>query len=555
MKNLCLIFTALLTTICLNALMPREWSDFQRDLGIQAASFKDSPEHLEMRSRATLSYNVGDTHTFWRWNLAVMPPTWIQPPSTCRAVGAHSYIFVADSEWNVHINQANVDSILVRLEDRTVNDPDQGAIEMDISLFGPVPDVLDNDPRLIVFYSALGSFQGTSFDGYFSPYNQVTEAQAQQMNPPGHSNECEMIYMTCSPLSPVAPIRLSVLAHELQHLIHWGQDANEETWLNEGCAELAMVAYGIPDPISGFPSAPDNNLTAWNQTFADYVKVMLFFTYLQEHYDDTGLISALVADPVNGVNSLSQLALDHYPQTGFEGIFRNWNIANIIDADPPQNPLWGYAQLDLPNFSMTNLSPAPNLVNQNIQAYSADYLKLISLAAGERQVTISTDNPVYLSVAKFSLSGVCLGVDSLGFGTQFEVITPLSSEAANIVFVLSNPSALAISYSVNGSVYADDPSSPCVVTALRGNQPNPFVSATSISYSVRESGSVRLEIYNSRGQKIRGLVNSSLIAGTHKVDWDGLDEAGNPVGDGVYIVRLRSGNDSKSIRVLKLANR
>ena len=542
----------LVAAFSLSARMPQEWNTFQRELGIQAAQYKDSPEHLEQRSRETLSYNVGDTHTFWRWNLAVMPPTWSQASSTCRAVGAHSYIFVADSEWNVHINQANVDSILVRLEDRTVNDPNQGAIEMDISLFGPIPDELDNDPRLIVFYSALGSFQGTSFDGYFSPYNQVTEAQAQQMNPPGHSNECEMIYMTCSPLSPVAPIRLSVLAHELQHLIHWGQDANEDTWLNEGCAELAMVAYGIPDPISGFPSAPDNDLTAWNQTFADYVKVMLFFTYMQEHYDDTGLIAALVADPANGINSLSQQALAYYPETGFAGIFRNWNIANIIDADPPQNPLWGYAQLDLPNFSLTVLNPVPNLTNQSIQAYSADYLKILSLTEGDRQVTINTNNPVHLSVVKFGYNGHCLGVDSLGIATQFTVFTPNSTQADNIVFVLSNPSGSPVSYSVLGAVANDDNVSPGAITALLGNQPNPFVSATTISYSVKENTPVRLEIFNSRGQKIRTLVNSDMAPGTNRVDWNGLDEQGKPVASGIYLVCLTCGKVTESRKMLRL---
>jgi hypothetical protein len=268
--------------ILLNS-MPAGWTEFQKDISIQASGYQNSPElQAYKQNNPTRNFAVGDTKTFWRWNLAVMPPTWVQTASTCRAVGEHCYLFVADSDWNTHMTQANVDSAMVRLEENTPNNPDMGAIAMDINLFGPIPNALDNDPKLIVFYSALGSFQGTQFDGYFSPYNQVTEAQAQQMNPSGHSNLCEMIYMTCHPLNPVAPVRLSVLAHELEHLIHWGQDANEESWLDEGCAELAMVAYGVPDPISSFNTNSDVSLTTWTQTTADYVKVMLFFTYLKE---------------------------------------------------------------------------------------------------------------------------------------------------------------------------------------------------------------------------------------------------------------------------------
>ncbi|MGC9362803.1 MAG: hypothetical protein ACP5F3_07740, partial [Candidatus Syntrophosphaera sp.] len=181
MKNLPVI-ALLFVLVPLAAAMPGAWTEFQRDLGTQAAAYKDSPEHLALRQRETRSYEVGDTQTFWKWDLSVMPPLWVQTPATCRAVGAHCYIFVADSEWGVHMVQSDVDEALFRLEESTVNDTTRGAIEMDIDLFGPIPDELDNDPRLIVFYSALGSFQGNYFDGYFSPYNQVTEAQAQQMN-------------------------------------------------------------------------------------------------------------------------------------------------------------------------------------------------------------------------------------------------------------------------------------------------------------------------------------------------------------------------------------
>ena len=30
------------------------------------------------------------------------------------------------------------------------------------------------------------------------------------------------------------------LAHEFQHMIHWANDRNEDTWVNEGMSDLAM---------------------------------------------------------------------------------------------------------------------------------------------------------------------------------------------------------------------------------------------------------------------------------------------------------------------------
>lgn len=538
MKTILIFILLTLTANCLLAVNP-EWEALQADLGRQAAAFINTPEHQEARARDTRNYQVGDTTVFWRWNLSVMPPLWIQTAATCRAVGDHCYIFVADSEWNVHMDQAGVDAALFRLETSTVNNPNQGAIAMDIELFGPIPDALDNDPRLIVFYSALGSFQGSYFDGYFSPYNQVTEAQAQQMNPPGHSNQCEMIYMTCYPLDPVAPIRLSVLAHELQHLIHWGQDANEETWLNEGCAELAMVAYGIPDPISGFNSVPDNNLTAWNQTTADYVKVMLFFTYLQEHYDATGMIRDIVSDPVNGMASLTAQLAIHYPDTSFADLFSDWGVANILDADPPLNPLWGYSLLDLPNFTMTNLPIEPSMSNLGIQGYATDYLRYTCQSSAYRHIGISIGSPIRIKEVRLASNGECLGVTDLGTSNSFLVTPPPSSEAFHVVYVLSNFNSTPVVYSLMTAVPDDDPIAPePALLSLEANQPNPFGSQTRISFSNRESQPLKLEIFNLKGQRVITLVDEFKAAGQHFVNWNAVDSNGSRLPAGVYLYRL-----------------
>jgi hypothetical protein len=540
--------------VVLNGITDPTWQSFQRDIGIQAAAYQNSPEHQAYKqTRDTRNYNVGDTKTFWRWNLAVMPPTWVQTPSTCRAVGEHCYVFVADSEWNSHITQANVDTIMVRLEQNTPNNADQGAIAMDISLFGPIPDELDNDPKLIVFYSALGSFQGTSFDGYFSAYNQVTEAQAQQMNPSGHSNECEMIYMTCYPLSPIAPIRLSVLAHELEHLIHWGQDANEQSWLDEGCAELAMVAYGVPDPISGFNSNPDNDLTAWNQTTADYVKVMLFFTYLQEHYDQNGLISALIADPANGMPSLEAQVNLQFPDFSTGQILRNWNVANAIDEAQPGEGLYNYTQLNIPNFTMTSVNQNPTLTNQTVSAYAADYLSYL-MPVQTQSFSLQANMPVYVSAILFDATGNCTEVIDGNLVSNID-FNPLPSAATRIVIVISNPNANQVTYSYSVTPVANDDLIQSPVTAL-SCYPNPFhigdsainISITNLLHKVNHDN---LEIYNIKGQIVRKLALQPEAETTLlKASWDGRKSNNQPVANGIYLLRYANGREQLSKKLI-----
>jgi len=262
--------------------------------------YADKEHHQNVKStKEATEYIVGDTRSFWRYNLSVMPPSWINQAATCRAVGDHSYVFVADADWGTKMTQEDVDIVLNYLENITAASTEMGIVEMDQTYFGEIPDELDADPKVIFYYSSLGSYNGSVFDGYFSPFNQMTESEAQTSGE--HSNECEMLYMSCYPVDPTSLGTLSVLSHELQHLIHFGHDSNEESWVDEGCAEYAMVMFGQPDPISSFNTNSDNNLSAWDQQYSDYVKTMLFFTYLSEQTTGPDFITGLVANSLNGI--------------------------------------------------------------------------------------------------------------------------------------------------------------------------------------------------------------------------------------------------------------
>jgi len=55
------------------------------------------------------------------------------------------------------------------------------------------------------------------------------------------------------------------------------------------------------------------------------------------------------------------------------------------------------------------------------------------------------------------------------------------------------------------------------------NTPNPFNSYTNIEFILDESSSVRLEIYNLSGQKVKSLIYSKLLAGKHSVTINASD--------------------------------
>ncbi len=73
---------------------------------------------------------------------------------------------------------------------------------------------------------------------------------------------------------------------------------------------------------------------------------------------------------------------------------------------------------------------------------------------------------------------------------------------------------------------------------LAQNFPNPFNPLTQINFGLKESGYVKLFVYNILGQKIRELVDNHLAAGNHEAVFNG-----NNLSSGVYFYRIEIRSD------------
>ncbi len=88
------------------------------------------------------------------------------------------------------------------------------------------------------------------------------------------------------------------------------------------------------------------------------------------------------------------------------------------------------------------------------------------------------------------------------------------------------------------------------VFQLEQNYPNPFVSRTAISFSLAADSFVSATVYNVRGLEIKSLISSNLTAGRNSVSWNGKNNDGRRVSQGVYFLRLKAGDDVRSVRML-----
>jgi predicted outer membrane repeat protein len=82
------------------------------------------------------------------------------------------------------------------------------------------------------------------------------------------------------------------------------------------------------------------------------------------------------------------------------------------------------------------------------------------------------------------------------------------------------------------------------------NYPNPFNPSTTISFSVPQASSlVNLEIYNTKGQKVKTFSNLQITqSSNHQIIWNGTDQNDQPVSSGIYLYKLNVDGKTEAVK-------
>lgn len=72
---------------------------------------------------------------------------------------------------------------------------------------------------------------------------------------------------------------------------------------------------------------------------------------------------------------------------------------------------------------------------------------------------------------------------------------------------------------------------------LNQNFPNPFNPSTTITFSIPQSGNVKLTVYNLIGEKISEIINQIIEAGTHSIIFNA-----SQLNSGIYIYKIETNN-------------
>lgn len=82
------------------------------------------------------------------------------------------------------------------------------------------------------------------------------------------------------------------------------------------------------------------------------------------------------------------------------------------------------------------------------------------------------------------------------------------------------------------------------------NYPNPFNPTTILAFSLDEPAEIEVVIYNLLGQRVVTLAERSYAAGSHKLTWNGTNDAGVGVASGLYFAQIRTGAETHTKKLM-----
>ena len=78
---------------------------------------------------------------------------------------------------------------------------------------------------------------------------------------------------------------------------------------------------------------------------------------------------------------------------------------------------------------------------------------------------------------------------------------------------------------------------------------NPVVGHSAVRFTLPKAANVSLRVYSTSGALVRTLCSGQMPAGANTVDWNLQDNAGKPVGNGLYLYELNTGSQVEHAKV------
>lgn len=218
------------------------------------------------------------------------------------------------------------------------------------------------------------------------------------------------------------------------------------------------------------------------------------------------------------------------PQTGAATYVASTGIAKLygISFNPVDGQLWGI------NLQQRKLFKIDKLSGATVEVGATGFSNMRGMG--------------------FDAAGRLYAISGSSTSDSKLILVDTTSGGGTLVGTIGFPSVNSVA--IDGPVIlglGDEP-----VTAiprdfeLHQNYPNPFNPTTLVRYDLPNDASVKLEIYNMLGQRVKTLLNASQTAGYKSISWNGTNDHGESVASGVYLLRINADGFVRSRKLMFL---
>ncbi len=288
-----------------------------------------------------------------------------------------------------------VNSLLYHTPNGSI-DPDKGILTNAIEIFGDIPDVDSNGKLYVLLIDVRDDYESGVSDTYVAGYFDPIDQRISQ------GNYSDIIYIDTNPGDMTAGYTLGIVAHELQHLIHYNYDSDESTWLNEGFSELIPILLGYESHSFGtFLNDTNRKLNIFDGTIQDYSKVGLWTFYIYKRFG-INMLKEVLRSSANSLDSYEECLTKLGFSEKKEQLLQDWFIANLINDQSLLDGRYSYYGATLPEINSEHFYPnfTDGIVNGELKPTAAEYVQFYSGNSIELDMNFQQDNNFNLVVIK-----------------------------------------------------------------------------------------------------------------------------------------------------------
>lgn len=412
--------------------------------------------------------------------------------------------------------------------------PALSIIENNTEVFGQTPKTYEVEGKTDFLLTDIqdGLTGGGYIAGYFSGHDQSRDYG---------SNARNLLYIDSRQgLANGVSALLNTLAHEFQHLVHYGVNPGSTVFFNEGCSEVASILCGYKTRgNSGFMSNTNVRLLGWNYgntslLLADYERAMTFVYYLYDRYGEN-FIRRFTQMQSNGLTRIDQ-ALSALGLSGsYQEVLKGFAVANAVTSGIDDDRYRYETRLSstTPRVSSTYDTLLPASGSVSLQSYGSTYILL------KNPTPISV---TFTSARSFRVMAVIYRANVADEVVEMEPETAYllngDGAATRITFgvvSLYGSTATVDWESAQAPAGIDNAEGVANVSRLAVITPQPVTSGhAEVLLALPRAGEVRIDLFDASGRLTASPVTGEWVeAGERRFPIDAADLA-----SGAYLLRI-----------------